>query len=61
MLDMQEGRYLSGGQNDDDAEKSVDDDDKEDRDDADALRKAREWDDFKDDNPTGWGNRSTNG
>jgi hypothetical protein len=36
------------------AEQSSDDDG--DADDDDKLAKARAWDDFKDDNPKGWGN-----
>ncbi len=40
---------------------------KEDPDDCDeeainaATKKAREWDEFKDDNPAGWGNRHGKG
>lgn len=59
-MDMAAGRYLSGGGND----PGKDDDDKDedaDADDDDKVRKAREWDDWKDDNPKGAGNRSRKG
>lgn len=59
MLDMQEGRFLSGGQNDKETEESEDED--ADIDNAEKLKKARDWDDFKDDNPKGAGNRSRMG
>ncbi len=48
-----------GDEEDDDDEqkdgKKSDDEDDDVDDDA-KLRKAREWDNFKDDNPRGWGN-----
>jgi len=59
-MDMAAGRYLTGGGND----PGKDDDDKDedaDADDDDKVRKAREWDDWKDDNPKGAGNRSRKG
>jgi immunoglobulin-binding protein 1 len=59
-MDMAAGRYLSGGGND--PSKDADDKDEDaDADDDDKVRKAREWDDWKDDNPKGAGNRSRKG
>jgi len=49
--EVRAGRMVKGGGNDKKAES-----DDEDEDDEDKLRKARYWDDFKDDNPFGSGN-----
>jgi immunoglobulin-binding protein 1 len=59
-MDMAAGRFLSGGGNDPSADKDDKDEDADQDDDA-KLRKARDWDDFKDDNPRGAGNRSRKG
>ncbi|KAK3821603.1 MAG: TAP42-like protein [Benniella sp.] len=52
--EMERGNFLSGG-TEEPKKKEIDDNDEE------ALNaetiKARNWDDFKDDNPKGWGNR----
>ena len=45
---------------DDDA-KAERKDQEEEAGDAAALEKARNWDEFKDDNPRGWGNRHNKG
>lgn len=55
--EMERGNFLSGG-TEEPKKKEIDDNDEE------ALNaetiKARNWDDFKDDNPKGWGNRGGN-
>ena len=49
--EVKAGRMVKGGGNDKKAES-----DDEDEDDDDKLKKARAWDDFKDDHPYGSGN-----
>jgi len=51
------GGLLKGGTTD--AKPKEKDDDEED--DDEKVRKARKWDDFKDNNPAGWGNRYRQG
>ncbi len=58
--EMERGNFLQGGANSDEAtKKKVIDDANEIAIDLETY-KARQWDDFKDDNPKGWGNRGGN-
>ena len=52
--EVRAGRMVKGGGNDKKGESDEDED--KDGDDEDKLRKARAWDDFKDDHPYGSGN-----
>lgn len=45
-----------GDDDDDDDEEGHSSDEDSDKETDESLKKAREWDEFKDDNPTGWGN-----
>lgn len=55
--EMRAGRMLKGPGGEASAKKNSDDEDEdEDIDNEAKLQKARYWDDFKDDNPRGWGN-----
>ncbi|KAI9205261.1 TAP42-like protein [Polychytrium aggregatum] len=56
--ERERGNIISGGG--EKPEKKPDDEDEEATIDA-ATMKARAWDDFKDDNPKGWGNRMNRG
>lgn len=51
----EERRRAAAGLPDPDAARTSEDDDS-DRETEESLRKAREWDEFKDNNPRGWGN-----
>ncbi|TPX34213.1 hypothetical protein SmJEL517_g03124 [Synchytrium microbalum] len=57
-LEMERGNMLSGGTGEETNTKVVEDSDYDAQDQA--TLKAREWDDFTDDNPKGWGNRGAN-
>lgn len=61
--EAERGNILSGGgpSSGQIGDKKEKDDEEEDADDDEALRKKREWDEFKDDNPKGWGNRGNKG
>ncbi|KAJ3014433.1 hypothetical protein HKX48_005143 [Thoreauomyces humboldtii] len=58
--EMNRGNFLSGGGKDQESgKKEVDDQDQEGQDQE--TYKARAWDEFKDENPVGWGNRYNKG
>lgn len=52
---MKKRTYYNGDDDDDDDENNSSDDDS-DKETEESLKKSREWDEFKDANPTGWGN-----
>eukprot|EP01132_Coremiostelium_polycephalum_P011618 gene11618-14226_t len=54
MWEMQNGGMVSGKGGPESGKKESDDE--EDDDDDEKLKKKRDWDDWKDDNPKGWGN-----
>ncbi|KAI8324880.1 TAP42-like protein [Martensiomyces pterosporus] len=56
--ERERGNIISGGGKEPDAKPEIDDNDHEALD-AETM-KQREWDNFKDDNPKGWGNRGGN-
>ncbi|KAJ1961392.1 Type 2A phosphatase-associated protein 42 [Dipsacomyces acuminosporus] len=56
--EQERGNIISGGGKEPDAKPEIDDNDHEALDKE--TMKQREWDDFKDDNPKGWGNRGGN-
>lgn len=58
-LEIERGNFLSGGQNLSDEKKFIDDLDYNAQDEE--TYKNRKWDEFKDFNPAGWGNRYNKG
>jgi hypothetical protein len=56
--EMAAGNFISGGGPESEQRDSEGDDSDQETDES--VRKAREWDAFKDDNPRGWGNRGGN-